>query len=87
MKELARESVFSDASFYLWRSKFGRMEVPGAKRWKSPEVVFPMKKTRNRRGKNWQGWLDCSARTLPSGRALGVGTTENLVRRATAHDR
>jgi putative transposase len=34
VKELARKHGFSDASFYLWRSKFGGMEVSDAKRLK-----------------------------------------------------
>jgi len=38
VKELARKHGFSDASFYLWRSKFGGMEVPDAKRLKSLET-------------------------------------------------
>jgi putative transposase len=38
VKELARRHGFSDASFYLWRSKFGGMEVPDAKRLKSLEI-------------------------------------------------
>jgi putative transposase len=38
VKELARQYGFSDASFYLWRSKFGGMDVPDAKRLKSLEV-------------------------------------------------
>ena len=38
LKELARKHGFSDASFYLWRSKFGGMDVPDAKRLKSLEV-------------------------------------------------
>ena len=37
MKELARKHGFSDASFYLWRSKFGGMDVSDAKRLKSLE--------------------------------------------------
>lgn len=37
VKELARKHGFSDASFYLWRSKFGGMEVSDAKRLKSLE--------------------------------------------------
>ena len=28
VKELARKYGFSDASFYLWRSKFGEKDVP-----------------------------------------------------------
>ena len=38
VKELARKHGFSDASFYLWRSKFGGMEVSDAKRLKSLEA-------------------------------------------------
>ena len=38
MKEPARKHGFTDASFYMWRSKFGRMDVPDAKRLKSLEV-------------------------------------------------
>jgi hypothetical protein len=30
VKELARKYAFSDASFYLWRSKFGGMDVSDA---------------------------------------------------------
>ena len=37
VKELARKHGFSDASFYPWRSKFGGMEVSGAKRLKALE--------------------------------------------------
>ena len=37
VKELARKHGFSDASFYLWRSKFGGMEVSDAKRLKALE--------------------------------------------------
>ena len=37
VKELARKHGFSDASFYLWRSKFGGMDVSDAKRLKSLE--------------------------------------------------
>ena len=32
IKELCRKRGFSDASFYLWRRKFGGMDVPDAKR-------------------------------------------------------
>ncbi len=35
VKELARKHGFSDASFYLWPSKFRGTEVPDAKRLKS----------------------------------------------------
>ena len=37
VKELCRQHGFSDASFYLWRQKFGGMEVPDAKRLKALE--------------------------------------------------
>jgi hypothetical protein len=35
VKELARKYGFSDASFYLWRSKFGGMDCAGCE---APEV-------------------------------------------------
>ena len=38
VKDLCRRHGFSEASFYLWRSKFGGMDVPGAKRLKSLEA-------------------------------------------------
>jgi putative transposase len=38
VKELCRKHGFSDASFYLWRSKFGGMDVSDAKRLKSLEL-------------------------------------------------
>ncbi len=37
VKALCRKHGFSDASFYLWRSKFGGMDVSDAKRLKSLE--------------------------------------------------
>ena len=37
VKELCRRHGFSDASYYLWRRKFGGMTVPDAKRLKSLE--------------------------------------------------
>lgn len=37
MKELCRKHGFSEASYYLWRSKFGGMSVPEAKRLKELE--------------------------------------------------
>ena len=36
--ELCRRHGFSEASYYLWRSKFGGMTVPDAKRLKELEV-------------------------------------------------
>jgi len=38
VKELCRRHGFSDASFYLWRSKFGVMSVSDAKRLKVLEA-------------------------------------------------
>lgn len=35
MKDLSRKRGFSEASFYLWRSKFGGIEVTDAKRLKT----------------------------------------------------
>ena len=37
VKELCRKHGFSEASYYLWRSKFGGMSVPEAKRLKELE--------------------------------------------------
>ncbi len=37
VKDLCRRHGFSEASFYLWRSKFGGMSVPDAKRLKQLE--------------------------------------------------
>lgn len=37
VKELCRRHGFSEASYYLWRSKFGGMSVPDAKRLKDLE--------------------------------------------------
>ena len=38
MKELCRRHGFSEASYYLWRSKFGGMTVSEAKRLKELET-------------------------------------------------
>ena len=38
IKELCRLHGFSEASYYLWRSKFGGMSVPDAKRLKELEA-------------------------------------------------
>ena len=38
VKELCRKHGFSEASFYLWRSKFGGMDVSDAKRLKALET-------------------------------------------------
>lgn len=37
IKDLCRRHGFSEASYYLWRSKFGGMSVPDAKRLKALE--------------------------------------------------
>ena len=37
VKELCRKQGFSEASYYLWCSKFGGMSVPKAKRLKELE--------------------------------------------------
>ena len=37
VKELCRRHGFSEASYYLWRSKFGGVSVPDAKRLKDLE--------------------------------------------------
>ncbi len=37
-KDLCRKHGFSEASYYLWRSKFGGMSVPEAKRLKDLET-------------------------------------------------
>jgi putative transposase len=38
IKDLCRQHGFSEASYYLWRSKYGGMSVPDAKRLKELEV-------------------------------------------------
>jgi putative transposase len=38
VKELCRKHGFSDASYYLWRSKYGGMDVSDAKRLKALEA-------------------------------------------------
>ena len=38
IKELCRKHGFSEASYYLWRSKFGGMSVPDAKRLRELET-------------------------------------------------
>ena len=38
VRELCRKHGFSEASYYLWRSKFGGMSVPDAKRLKELEI-------------------------------------------------
>lgn len=38
VKELCRQHGFSEASYYLWRSKFGGMEVSDAKKLRALEA-------------------------------------------------
>jgi putative transposase len=38
VKDLCRRHGFSEASYYLWRAKFGGMGVPDAKRLKELEL-------------------------------------------------
>ncbi len=38
VKELCRKGGFSEASYYLWRSKYGGMDVSDAKRLKALEA-------------------------------------------------
>jgi putative transposase len=38
IKDLCRKGGFSEATFYKWRSKFGGMEVPDAKRLRELEA-------------------------------------------------
>lgn len=38
VKDLCRRHGFSEASYYLWKSKFGGMSVPEAKRLKELET-------------------------------------------------
>lgn len=38
VKELCRKHGFSEAGYYLWRSKFGGMDVSDAKRLKALEA-------------------------------------------------
>jgi putative transposase len=38
VKDLCRRHGFSEASYYLWRGKFGGLDVPDAKRLKTLEA-------------------------------------------------
>lgn len=38
VKDLCRKHGFSESSYYLWRSKFGGMSVPDAKRLRELET-------------------------------------------------
>jgi hypothetical protein len=41
VKDLCRKHNFSEASYYLWRSKYGGMDVSDAKRLKALERLIP----------------------------------------------
>ena len=65
VKDLCRRHGFSEASYYLWRSKFGGMSVSEAKRLKELEAenarlkkllaesIFEMEVTREALRKKW----------------------------------
>jgi putative transposase len=55
IKELCRKHGFSDASYYLWRSKFGGMSVSDAKRLKKllAESLLENEVTREVLRKKW----------------------------------
>jgi putative transposase len=38
LKQLCRKRCFSEASYYLWRSKYGGMDISDAKRLKALEA-------------------------------------------------
>jgi putative transposase len=61
VKELCRRNGFSDASYYLWRSKFGGMSVSDAKRLKELETENSRLKkllaeSLHRRGRDRRTW-------------------------------
>ena len=55
VKELCRRHGFSEASYYLWRSKFGGMNVSDAKRLKKllAESLLENEVTREALQKKW----------------------------------
>lgn len=55
VKELCRRHGFSEASYYLWRNKFGGMEVSDAKRLKKllAESMLENEVTREALRKKW----------------------------------
>ena len=54
VKDLCRKHGFSDASYYLWRSKFGGMSVSDAKRQKLlAESLLENEVTREVLRKKW----------------------------------
>ena len=62
VKDLCRRHGFSEASYYLWRSKFGGMSVPDAKRLKRklPRQADISKV------EHLAGWLRYSMGVMPS---------------------
>lgn len=65
VKELCRQHGFSEASYYLWRSKFGGMSVSDAKRLKELEAENP-------RLKKLAGRVDPGKRSHPGSLAKKV---------------
>ena len=55
VKQVCRQHGFSEASYYLWRSKFGGMTVSDAKRLKEllAEAVLDNEVTREALRKKW----------------------------------
>ena len=61
VKDLCRRHGFSEASDYLWRSKFGGMNVSDAKRLK--ELGAENSRLKNRAGAD--AWLQCLQLSRP----------------------
>jgi hypothetical protein len=77
VKELCRKHGFSEGSYYLWRSKFGGMDVSDAKRLKALE-------TENARLKKLLAVVDARKRGDPRGASKKMVTApvrRELVRR------
>ena len=53
VKDLCRQHGFSEASYYLWRSKFGGMTVSDAKRLKELSAENGRLKKREALRKKW----------------------------------
>jgi putative transposase len=73
LKELCRRHGFSEASYYLWRSKFGGMEVSDAKRLKALEAE-------NARLKKLLADALCTRRGRPPEATNGDGSRTAVVR-------
>ena len=65
VKDLCRKHGFSEASYYLWRSKFGGMSVSDAKRLKELEIenTRPSSACRTVCATCWPGITTCVARS------------------------